>query len=286
MKICLTEKSSGRQLFIPLLPNEVQVKTGANTIPINIIKTGEVRIPRGVKATGYSWDGTFPGISLSNVTFVTDWQEPKRIVAQLNEWRINNSELNLMVGEYINDDVFIEDFHYKYFGVDNIKYSITLTKAPNLFVTTSPAPPAKESQSSGGSGAAYPTGKVTGKKVTYRKGPGKEYAKLGTLKKGTVVTIYGTSGSWYKINQSPEWWIKSSYVKITSGEATKSKKSSSKKKKKNNSSSSNTNTNNSKKDLVANVASTKIVGLAVKAVKTVGTAAKVASAVSKALKKG
>ena len=268
MKICLTEKSSGRQLFIPLLPNEVQVKTGANTIPINIIKTGEVRIPRGVKATGYSWDGTFPGISLSNVTFVTDWQEPKRIVAQLNEWRINNSELNLMVGKYINDDVFIEDFPYKYFGVDNIKYSITLTKAPNLFVTTSPAPPAKESQSSGGSGAAYPTGKVTGKKVNYRKGPGKNYAKLGTLKKGTVVTIYGTSGSWYKINQSPEWWIKSSYVKITSGEATKSKKSKKKTKKKNKNSTSNTKTNNSKKNLSTTLPSTKLVNTKAKVVKT------------------
>lgn len=268
MNICLTEKSSGRQLFIPLLPNEVQVKTGANTIPINIIKNGEARIPRGVKATGYLWDSMFPGVSLSQATFVTDWQEPKSIIALLNEWKTNGSELNLMIGEYVNDDVFVEDFPYKYFGVDHVKYSLTLTKYPNLIITTSPAPPAKQPESLGGTAASYPTGKVTGKKVTYRKGPGKKYGKLGTLKKGDVVTIYETSGNWYKINLSPEWWISASYVKITSGEATKTKKSSSKSKKKKSSSSSNTNSNNSKKNLTATVPNTKLIKVQAKTVKT------------------
>ena len=207
-------KGGGETRFsFPIVPDKVNVTSGANTIPINIIQLGEMRIPRGEKATGYSWEGMLPGEGMSAQSFVQNWKDPKTAAAKLEKWKKDGTELRFMVGELIDDYVFIETFNKTYFGQGHIRYSITLTKYPTLTVTTSPAPAPKKAKS----GSAYPTG-VTTSKVKYRKGPGKSYKKLGSLKKGETVTIYATSGNWYKIKEGdPEWWVCSSYVKITSG---------------------------------------------------------------------
>lgn len=229
----LKEKSGSKQLVFPIIPNEVNEAAGANTIPINIIKTGENKIPRGEKVTGYSWDGLFPGKGMKGYSFVnsgvsSDWKEPKKLVSQIEEWKKGGTELTLVIGDIINVDVFVEVFNKKYYGAGHCRYSITLTKYPNLTVTTSPAPAPKEKSSTGSN---TKKGVVTGNKVAYRKGPGKSYKKLGTLKKGTEVTIYATNGNWYKIKEGdPEWWICASYIKVTSGAAS-TKKTKSKKRK-------------------------------------------------------
>ncbi|MBQ9739302.1 MAG: peptidoglycan-binding protein, partial [Kiritimatiellae bacterium] len=61
MDFYLTNLTSGVRLRIPILPDRLSVKTGAMTVALNIIKTGEVKIPRGSMLTGYSWNSTFPG---------------------------------------------------------------------------------------------------------------------------------------------------------------------------------------------------------------------------------
>lgn len=259
MDIYITAVDTGLRLHLPLLPNKLNVKTGANVLSLNVIKTGEVKLPRGTALTGYSWSGTLPGASMSRLSFVVDWQDPKAIVALFEGWQTAGTKLNFMLTEStINDDVFVESFSYEYSGLDNIAYNITLTKYRALIVTTSPPPPSKSNET-GGSG--YPTGKITGKKVAYRKGPGNKYKKLGSLKKGKEVTIYETKGNWYKIKEgNPEWWVNASYVKITSGAPTKKKKSSSRKKKKGNGSvRGNGNNNTTPTDLTANVPTTKLV---------------------------
>ena len=257
------EKSTSKQLDLPIIPDDVVVTSGANTIAYNIIKTGEQRMPRGVKATGYSWDGVLPGKSMKGLPFVFSgdsgsYLTPKNIVSQLETWKKKGTELTFVCGSFINVDVFIEDFNQKFFGVGHCKYHIELTVFPKLTVTTSPAPKPKKGED-GGTTTTYKNpkkGKVTGSNVAYRKGPGKNYAKLGTLKKGTEVTIYAVQGNWYKIKNAgslgaggfvsgwgvinpqiarvisagniniagltqDEWWISSSYVKVTSGAPTK-----------------------------------------------------------------
>lgn len=244
MNFYLEVKSTGRRLYFPIIPDKVNITSGANTVPINIIKSGENKIPRGVKATGYTWTSTLPGKSMKGQSFVIDWQAPKTIIALIEEWKTKHTELKFVVGKFINDDVFVEVFNRELFGQGHCKYNITLTKQPNLTVTTSPAPKTKSS------GTSTKKGTVTGKKVTFRKGAGKSYKKLGTIKKGTTVTIYSTSGNWYMIkksgsdpdsdlkkgmtsggsyNKSDEWWICSSYVKVGTGSSDKTKKSSGRK---------------------------------------------------------
>ncbi len=51
--------------------------------------------------------------------------------------------------------------------------------------------------------------------LNVRSGPGYGYRIIGTLKKGTVVTVVGTSGSWSKISSPKTGWVYSSYLTKT-----------------------------------------------------------------------
>ncbi len=140
MDIYLT--ANGERLRIPLLPDRLSVKMGTVSIGFQIIKKGEYKIPRGTALTGYSWNGVFPGQNMANASFVHDWQPPTRIIQTLSRWMEQNLTLHIMVTETtINDDVFIENFVFDHFGVDNVSYTLTLTKYRPLYVTTAPPQP-------------------------------------------------------------------------------------------------------------------------------------------------
>lgn len=140
MDIYLT--ADGERLRIPLLPDRINVKSASTPVAFQIIKKGEYKIPRGTALTGYSWNGVFPGEGMSEASFVHDWQPPVRIIETLNRWIENNKIVHILVTETaINDDTFIESFNYEHFGVDNVSYTITLTKYRPLFVTTAPPQP-------------------------------------------------------------------------------------------------------------------------------------------------
>ena len=254
-----TINGTSTRLNFPIVPDQLNVSSGANTLSLNVINTGEAKIPRGEKATGYSWDGFLPGESMKNASFINkeanSWQSVEDIVGILEDWKKNGTPLKFVVGSIVNTDVFIETFNRKHFGQDHCKYSITLTKYPTLIVGVSPGP-----EASGGGGGSGTTGKVNKNNVCYRKGPGTKYKKLGTLKKGTTVTIYGSKGNWYKIKEgSPEWWISKSYVKVNSGSSTKksSSSSSNKKSKKTNSPQSSTKNTGGKKNLTVSIPTSK-----------------------------
>ena len=251
---------AGKRLIFPIIPDEVEVTSGANVVPLNIIKSGEVRIPRGEKATGYTWDGFLPGNSMKGASFINtdpdEWQSATVIVKMLEKWKKKGTPLKFVVGKFVNADVFIENFNYRYFGQNHCKYSITLTKYPTLTVSVSPAPKKTSSGTDGDPKAVGKYGKVNKDKVIYRNGPGPSYKKLGTLKKGTEVKIYAVSGNWYKIKEAggfgsggqfisgwgnneqiariiaagyanlpgltqDEWWVCATYITITGGKPTK-----------------------------------------------------------------
>ena len=62
-------------------------------------------------------------------------------------------------------------------------------------------------------GRAYLKKAKTKKKTPYRKGPGKKYAKKGTLKKGKALYVIRKSGSWSQMTNG--YWIKTSRLKTT-----------------------------------------------------------------------
>lgn len=221
MEIYLTSKRTGARLRIPLLPDRLNVKTGASVVSLSIIKKGEVKIPRGSTLTGYSWNGVFPSDRLASASFVYDWQEPAKIIKLLEEWQGNGDTVTLMVTDLsINADTFIESFVYEHYGVGDVSYTINLTKRLELFVTTTPAPASPSEQTSGkddsSDGATY--GIVTCANLRVRKGAGLTQPAITTIPKGTKVEILDKSGCWYKViyelKTGKVGWVHASYIKL------------------------------------------------------------------------
>ena len=46
----------------------------------------------------------------------------------------------------------------------------------------------------------------TTKDLNYRTGPGTKYTKVGVLKKGTLISVVGTKGKWFKIKKSNKYY--------------------------------------------------------------------------------
>lgn len=230
MDFYLTNLSSGERLRIPLLPDRLNVKTGAMTTALTIIKKGEVKIPRGTSLTGYSWNGVFPSENMENASFVFDWQEPARIVSLLTGWEEKGDTLRLMITELsINADVFIESFTYEYYGVGDCAYTLNLTTKRELTVTTVPAPPAPVVQPdtpTTSTSNQYGTVSTNGGNLNVRKQPSTSATILGKLKNGTKVEILGKTGNWYIIPYSSgtngKGYIYASYVKLNTGSSNSS----------------------------------------------------------------
>lgn len=192
MDIYLTAKSNGERLRFPLLPDRINVKTGALPVSFQIIKLGEARIPRGTALTGVSWNGVLPGASMKDVSFVFDWQEPNVIVKLLNDWEGRGETLTLMVTETtINADVFIESFTYEHYGVDNVSYTLNLTQRRELYVETVPAPPPEEDDS-GSDEDSSSGGKKKKKKKKQKK---KKSSKSKSTKKTTATSSTSNTGT-------------------------------------------------------------------------------------------
>lgn len=222
MDMYLTSKASGSRLRIPLLPDRLSIKTGASVINATIIALGDVKIPRGTALKGISWSGMFPGEGMQEASFVHDWQEPQKIIAQIEEWQAAGETLTFMATELsVNIDVFIESFTYEWFGVGNADYSITLTQRRELTISTV-APPSIPStgETTEEEKEEKQIGVVTGGSVYYRCGPGTKHDFYGTKHKGDELEILEQSGSWYKFVEPsvPDGfaWIHSKYIKLTS----------------------------------------------------------------------
>lgn len=218
MDIFLTNLRTGSRLRFPLLPDRLNVKTGASTQAFNIIKIGETKIPRGTTVKGYSWNGTFPGTSMRGMPFVFDWQSPKSIIAILEDWMGRGDTLRLMVTEAgINDDVFIESFVYDFYGVDNASYTLTLSKRRELTINVvqgAPPPPrrnparptvtggggGKPSSGSGGSSGSNTGGKPgSGSGNTGSTGGGSYRVKAGDSLYSIAKAMLGDGSRWLEI---------------------------------------------------------------------------------------
>jgi uncharacterized protein YgiM (DUF1202 family) len=225
MDFYLTSLQSGDRLRFPILPDRLNVKTGAMVVALNIIKTGEVRIPRGSTLTGYSWNGTFPGEGMYGLPFVFDWQPPARIIELLCKWEAEGQTLRFMVTDLsVNVDVFIEAFTYDYYGIGNVSYTLNLTTRKELTVTTVPAPttpstPDDSSESDDDSSKTYGIVKVSSR-LNVRQKASTSSKILGKLKNGTRVEILGKTGNWYIIPYSSgtngKAYVYKSYVKLES----------------------------------------------------------------------
>ena len=202
VEMYITDRAGGR-LRIPLPPDEISVKVGANIITASIIKLGEVKIPRGTILTAYSWNGVLPGEHMKAMSYVQEWQEPQRIAERLREYCATGETITLVVtGAGINADVFIESFVYSpRGGMGDIHYSIAMTARRKLTITTVPAeymPPGTVGGTGEGKYGIVTMNKKKGK-LTIREKAAAKSKKLGTVANGETVEVLEAEGAYYKI---------------------------------------------------------------------------------------
>lgn len=198
MEMFLTNLSSNERLRIPLLPDRLNVKTGAMVVALTIIKTGEVKIPRGNAVTGYSFNGVFPSDAIRDSCYVFDWQEPTRIVSLLRGWQEKGDTIRFMVTDLsVNADVFIEKLNYEFYGIGDISYTLTLTVRRELLVTVVPAPVIPPTSAEAAFGTVS-LSNATGN-IDVRQQPSTSAKILGTIANRTRLQLLGRQGNWYII---------------------------------------------------------------------------------------
>lgn len=223
MDMYLTD-TKGQRLSFPILPDRFSVKTGALTQSFQIINKGEMRIPRGVTLTGYSFSGMFPGEDMRHQveSFGRTWQKPDEIIAILERWIQGAEKLRLLLTETIvNADVYIDTMNYDYFGTGHISYTLNLNLWPTLTVETAPPPSVPPATTTGTEGEGGDDGKTYGivqtsggKKLYVRKGTGSQYEIIDYYENGKRIEIIGKTGNWY-ITPHPKGINNKGYVYMT-----------------------------------------------------------------------
>jgi nucleoid-associated protein YgaU len=141
MDIYLTDLETGDRMRFPMLPQSINVQTGAIFQSYTILAVGDVKLPAGEELTGFSWDGILPGEARKNEPYVREWRDPKSIQSQWSVYRHKKKKLRLLVTETpINHDVYIGNYTVKYKdGYGDYYYTLPFIQAKDLKVQVSTA---------------------------------------------------------------------------------------------------------------------------------------------------
>lgn len=140
MDIYITEIETGARLALSMLPEKTKQKGDAAFQIYDIINVGEVRIPRGTNLLTFSWNGTLPGKSRRNASYIKTqyWQSPEEIQNIWERWRKEGTKLRLMVTETpINHDVYLDGYTAEATGGNgDYEYTISFVEAKPIEVYT------------------------------------------------------------------------------------------------------------------------------------------------------
>lgn len=144
--IYIREKNGSRELRIPILPEEINYKSGdTEFVTYDIMNRGEVAVPTGVGLSGIGWSGEFPGEGRQNDPMIRGaWREPKYFHNTLEDWKSGEDALNILVVGYpFNFDVHLKTYSATAVGAfGDIHYEIEFQEARSIVIqsTTSSTP--------------------------------------------------------------------------------------------------------------------------------------------------
>ena len=194
---------SAQWFRFPLNPDKLSIKTGAKTLSFSVLALGEVKIPKGSKLVSYSWSSNFPNESTTYELGLIEYSDPKEIVKSIEGWQTSGQTLSLIITQLgVTKDVFVESFNYKWQGLNECSYTITLTERKPIMVTTYIPPSVTEEARDFLTTINVELGKTKNAKTKYYdkySWKGKKGKKLGTIKeKGTWLVILECYNSYYR----------------------------------------------------------------------------------------
>lgn len=140
MDIYFTEIETGARIALSMLPEKAKQKGSANFQTYDIINIGEVKIPKGTNLLTFSWNGTLPGSSRRNASYVKSqhWQSPDGIIKIWEKWRSEGTKIRLMITETsINYDVYLDDYTAEATGGNgDYEYSVAFLEAKAVEIYT------------------------------------------------------------------------------------------------------------------------------------------------------
>jgi nucleoid-associated protein YgaU len=187
-----------------MLPEKINVHTGATFQSYNVLSIGAVKIPSGNELTGFSWDGILPGENRKGAPYIKEWVDPKAAQSLWSVYRDKKKKLKLLITETpVNHNVYLEGYDVDYEGgYGDYQYKIEFTQARDLKVYA-------EGERSGGEAESNYPPLLNKPAETTRTEP--EPAKTHTVKSGEtlwgIAQKYLGKGSRYPeihaINQPP-----------------------------------------------------------------------------------
>lgn len=192
MDIKLKPAGSGGVFVFPALPEKIKGSYSTAYQSFDIISKGNLKTPKGMNVSTFSWEGEFFGASKRNEPIVRKnaWKDPASCVRTLTNYMKQGKVLNLIVTDtWINEDVTISSFTAASYGAyGNIRYSIELAvKQPLQIYNTNEMKIATFTKKT--------TPRSTATKPTQRK----YTVKQGDTLWGIARKYYGKGTQWQKI---------------------------------------------------------------------------------------
>lgn len=138
--IYITEKTGGREMRIPWLPEKISFRSGgARFASYEILDMGDVRRVSGTNLSEASWNSTLPGAGRKDLPFLRgDWQDPLKYQQLWSSWRVNGTPLRLLIPNTpVNIDMMLDDYTVSYEGAyGDYQYTLKLCSWRELTVTS------------------------------------------------------------------------------------------------------------------------------------------------------
>lgn len=138
--IYIRERSGGREIRIPWLPEQIKYKSGGVTMATyDIMNRGEVAVPTGSGLAAVSWSSEFPGKNRTDKSMMRgQWKAPSTYHNILEDWKKTGAPLSVLVTGYpINLDVILDDYEGAASGgFGDWGYNISLIEDRDITVGT------------------------------------------------------------------------------------------------------------------------------------------------------
>lgn len=212
--IYIRERSGGREIRVPWLPEEIVYKSGgAVAASYDIMNKGEVAVPTGSGLASVSWKSEFPGKQRTDKSMMRgEWKEPAYYHNILEDWRKNQTELKVLVTGYpINMDVYLDDYNATPAGgFGDMAYEIKLVEDRDITITFT-KPTTGDNQTKEQKRPAETTSSYTIKSGDTLWGISEKFlgsgAKWETIYNANKEIIEQTAKKYGKSSSDNGWWI-------------------------------------------------------------------------------